>query len=90
MICPMKMHFCLLWPWNKRPKLSMSIFVLVLTRLSEIYKKIPKSFDILDENVDFGHFMPFLACFWPIMAPVSVSKALKEYIWPISDWIEWN
>ena len=58
----------------------MSISVLVLTRLSEIYKKIPKSFDILDENVDFGHFRPFLACFWPVMAPLSVSKALNEFV----------
>ena len=66
----------------------MSISVLVLTRLSEIYKKIPKSFDILDENVDFGHFRPFLACFWPVMTPESVFKALDEYFCPNSDWIE--
>ena len=66
----------------------MSISVLVLTRLSEIYKKIPKSFDILDENVDFGRFRPFLACFWPVVAPLSVSKALDEYIRRCSDCIE--
>ena len=23
---------------------------------------------VLDENINFGHFRPFLACFWPVMA----------------------
>ena len=62
--------FSLLWPWYHCPKLSMSIFDLVLTGLSEIGKKILNNNDFLDENADFGHFGPFLACFWPVMAPV--------------------
>ena len=33
----------------------------------------------LDEVADFGHFSPTLACFWPVMGPVSMSKALNEY-----------
>ena len=58
----------------------MGIFVLVLTGFNEIGKKIRNNNDLFDENADLGHFRPFLACFWPVMAPVSVSKALKEYI----------
>ena len=58
----------------------MSIFDLVLTGLSEISKKILNNNDLLDENAVFDHFRPFLACFWPVMAPVIVFKALNEYI----------
>ena len=58
----------------------MSVFVLVLIGLSEIYKKILNDYNFLDENINFGHFRPFLACLWPDMAPVSVFKALNEYI----------
>ena len=58
----------------------MSIFVLILTGLSEIYKKILKSFDILDEKVYLGHFRLFLGSFLPVLALVSVSKALNEFI----------
>ena len=58
----------------------MSIFDLVLTGLSEISKKILNKNDLFDENADFGHLRPILACFWPVMTPVSVSKALNEYI----------
>ena len=58
----------------------MKIFVLVLTGLSEIYKKILRSFDILDENVNFDYLRPFLACFWPIKALVSISKAFNDCI----------
>ena len=72
--------FGLLWPRYQFPKLSRSIFDLVLTGLSEIGKKILNNNDLFDENADLGHFRPFLACFWPVMTPVSVSKALKEYI----------
>ena len=61
-------------------KLSMSISDLVLTRLSEIGKKILNNDDLFDENANFGHFRPFLAGFWPDMTPVSVSKALIDYI----------
>ena len=58
----------------------MGIFVLVLTGFNEIGKKILNNNDRSDENADFGHFSPFLACFWPVKAPVSVSKALNGYI----------
>ena len=67
---------------------QMSIYFLVLSGLSEIGKKIPNNNDQFQENADFGHFRPFLACFWPLVAPVSVSKALDEYIRPCSDCIE--
>ena len=59
---------------------QMSIFFLVLSGLSEIGKKIPNNNDQFEEKADFCHFRPFLACFWPVMAPVSVSKALNEFI----------
>ena len=32
-----------------------------------------------DEIADFGHFNLNLACFWPVMAPVSMSRALNRY-----------
>ena len=52
----------------------------IVTRLSEIIGNIVINSDFLEENADFGHFSPFLACFWPVKAPVSVSKALNGYI----------
>ena len=70
------------------PKLSMGIFVLVLTGFNEIGKKILNNNDRSDENADFGQYSPFLACFWPVMTLVSVFKALNEYICPSSDLIE--
>ena len=49
----------------------MSIFVLVLSGLSEINKNIPNNIDQLQKNADFGHFRPvfglFLACNSPGM-----------------------
>ena len=45
--------------------LSLSIFDLVLTGLSEIGKKILNNNDLFDENADLGHFRPFLACYGP-------------------------
>ena len=52
----------------------------IVERLSEIIEKIVIGINFLDENAYFGHFSPFLACFWPVKAPVSVSKALNGYI----------
>ena len=72
--------FGLLWPRYQFPKLSMTIFDLFLTALSKIGEKILNNNDLSDENSDFGHFRTFLACFWPLEAPVSVSKVLDEYI----------
>ena len=66
----------------------MSIFDLVLTGLGEISEKIPNNYDLSDKNADFGHFGPFLACFWPVSTSVSACKALNEYICPYSDLIE--
>ena len=55
------------------PKLSMSLFDLVLNGLSEINKKIVNNNDLFIENADFGHYRIFLACY----DPVSVAKALN-------------
>ena len=52
----------------------------IVTRLSEFTRKIGSDSNFLDENADFGHFSLFSACFWPVKAPVSVSKALNGYI----------
>ena len=48
----------------------MSIFFLALSGMSEIGKKISNNNDKFEKNADFGHFRPFLACFWPVMALV--------------------
>ena len=58
----------------------MNILDLVWTGLSEISEKILNNNDPLDENADFDHFRPFLACFWPVIAPISVCITLNEYI----------
>ena len=58
----------------------MSIFDLVLTGLGEMSEKIPNNNDLSDKNANFGHFGPFLACFWPVRTSVSAFKALTEYI----------
>ena len=47
---------------------QMSIYFLVLSGLSEIGKKIPNNNDQFQENADFGHFRPFLACKSPGMS----------------------
>ena len=51
----------------------MSIFFLALSGMSEIGKKLLNNNDKFEKNADFGHFRPFLACFWPVMTPVSVA-----------------
>ena len=43
----------------------MSIFLLILSRKSKTGKKNPNNNDQFEENADFGHFWPFLACFGP-------------------------
>ena len=68
----------------------MSIFDLILTGVSEISEKILNNNDQIKENANFGHFGSSLACFWPVMTPVTVLKALNEFIWPSSEWIEWD
>ena len=40
----------------------MSIFVLVLCKMSENSKKILNNYDILDEDIDFDQIDPF----WPV------------------------
>ena len=62
--------FGMLWPQNECLMVQMSIFFLVLSGLSEIGKNIPNNNDQFEENADFCHLRPFLACFWPVMAPV--------------------
>ena len=46
--------------------LSLSIFDLVLTGLSEISRKNLNVNNIFDENANFGHFRLFLVCFLPV------------------------
>ena len=58
--------FGLLWPPDQFLTLSISIFDLVLTGLGEVSEKILINNDLFDKNADFGHFGPFLACFWPV------------------------
>ena len=41
-----------------------------------------------EENVEFGHLRPFLAYFWPVLAPVSVFKSPNGYILPSFWWNE--
>ena len=48
----------------------MSIFFLVQYRMNKTGKKSLNNNDEFEENADFGHFWPFLACFWPVIAPV--------------------
>ena len=80
----------LFWPWYHFPKFSRSIFDLVLTGLSDIGKKILNSNDLLNENADLGYFRPFWACFWPVIVPISVSKARKDYVWLNSDRMKYD
>ena len=65
--------FGMLWHLYQCPKLSMSVSDLVLAWLSEKSEKIQNNNDLVNENANFGYFRPFLACFWPVMTPVSVS-----------------
>ena len=55
------------WPLYQFQRLETSIFVLVLTGLSEIGKKILNYSVVAEKNADFDHFSPFLACFWPVL-----------------------
>ena len=66
----------------------MSIFFLVLSGMSKIGKKISNNDDHSKKNADFGHFRPFLTCFWPVVAPVRVLNGPHEYIFPSSAWNE--
>ena len=70
--------FGLLWPRYKFLKVLVSILFLVLSGMSEIGKKILNNNDQFEENADFGHFRPFLACFWPVMAPCKFFKVLMS------------
>ena len=70
----------LLWPRYECLMVQMSIFFLVLSGLSEIGKKIPNNNDQFEEKADFCQFRPFLACFWPVMAPVWMMRGPNEYI----------
>ena len=69
--------FGLLWPGYQFPKLSRSIFNLVLTGFNEIGKKILNNNDLFDENADLGHFRPFLACYDP---GTSVQSSQRVYL----------
>ena len=48
--------------------------------MSESSEKILNNNDHTKENANFGHSRSFLACFWPVMTPISVPKALNEFI----------
>ena len=49
---------------------SFVLTYMVLRGVSEIGNKISNNMDKFEKNADFGHFRPFLACFWPVMALV--------------------
>ena len=66
----------------------MSIFVLVLSGLSEINKNIPNNIDQLQKMLILAILGLFLACFWPVIVPVWVLNGPNEYIFPISEWFE--
>ena len=66
----------------------MSIFFLVMSGMSEIGKKILNNNDHFAKNANFGHFRLFLACFWPVMAPIEVLNDPNEYVFPSSAWNE--
>ena len=72
--------FGLQWPRYQYLKLSMNTVDPIVTRLSEVIGKIVIDSNFFDENANYGHLSLFLACFWPVKAPVSVSKALNGYI----------
>ena len=55
--------FGLSWSPYQFSKLSMSVFDLVLTGLSEIGEKNLNNDDLLDENADFGHFWAIFGLF---------------------------
>lgn len=59
-------------------QLLRSIFDLVLIRESEIDQKISINNNFLDENANFCNFGPFLACCWPVLPLVSVSKVSRS------------
>ena len=80
--------FGLLWHRYKFLLVLMGVFFLVLSGISEIGKKISNNDDKFERNADFGHFRPFLACFWPVMASVCVWNGPHEYIFPNSEWNE--
>ena len=85
--------FGLLWPRFECLMVQMSIFVLLLSGMSETDKKISNNDDKVEKTpilAIFGHFWPFLAYFWPVMAPVWVLKHPNEYIFPSSAWNEWD
>ena len=80
--------FDLLWHRYKCLLVLMGIFFLVLSGISEIGKKISNNDDKFERNANYGHFRPFLACFWPVMASVCVWNGPHEYIFPNSEWNE--
>ena len=80
--------FGLFWPRCKCLMALMYIFFLVLSGMSEIGKKIWNNKYKFEKNANFGHFRPFLACFWPVMASVCVLNGPHEYIFPNSEWNE--
>ena len=65
--------FGLVWLLYQCPKLSLSIFDLVLTGLSEICEKKLNINDLFNENAKFGHLKPFMAWFLPVMILIAVS-----------------
>ena len=91
-ILPILVHywpfFGQFWPWYQCQRLKISIFVFVQSGLNEIGKQILNNYVLKEENAYFGLISPLLACFWPVLAPVSVSKAQNEHVGPSSDWID--
>ena len=66
----------------------MSIFVLVLTGYSEIYKNSSYC-KFFDENINFGHFKLLLACFglsWPQYQCSKILISVSDLV--LTNWIE--
>ena len=61
--------FSQFWGRYQYQWLETSIFVVVLTRLSVIGKKILNDSVVAEKNADFGNFSPFLACFLANFGP---------------------
>ena len=56
--------FSLIWPRYQFLKISMGVFDLVLTGLSEISEKVLIDNVLFDKNANFCHFWPVFGLIW--------------------------
>ena len=66
---------------------QMSLYILVLSGLSEIGKKILNNNNRFEENADFGHSRPFLAKNGSKMAQncLQISKMCKSTVFDVNE-----